>query len=612
MSGIFKRFIGLIVLTVIVFSSMYIMYVLSSDVDEYTIENQLIQQEIYIDQTKLAIQNFFEQLNHSLNFLTKNKNIINSNEESRLLLHDYYEAHSSELQAITRISAEGKIIYTYPVIKEIIGIDVSSQKHNAEIIKTQKPVISDVFLTVQGYRALVYAYPIFNNDKYDGCISLVIPFDYLAKKYLHNLLISKNGTSFIISEAGIELYCSNNEHIGRSVLDSDIIEYANEELYEKMLQTKDGILEYNSTGENGDDYGKRIAVYKSVPIGNTFWSIAIIISEAEILSANRGFLLKLTILFLLISFGALFLLYFYARQRRKSRRIINEKEQKYKANLEKLVDRRTKELKELNDSLKADIIKRREIEKELNKAIEKVEKSEKIKSEFLAQMSHEIRTPVNTILSFTSLIKEELSPYADEDLKYGFSGISSASKRLIRTIDLILNMSDIQLGTHEYLPKEIDICIDVIEKLIVEYRQIVQEKNLKLNIKKSGPDLKVLGDSYSINQIFANLMDNAIKYTNTKGSITIECGRNKNEDLYVSVIDTGVGISEEYLPKLFEQFSQEDKGYTRKFEGNGLGLALVKKYCELNNAEIMVESKKNIGTKFTVIFNKNRPKERIN
>ena len=612
MSGIIKRFIGLIVLSVIVLSSMYIMYVLSADVDEYTIENQVIQQEIYINQTKLAIQNFFEQLNHSLNFLTKNNNIIEINKDSQLLIHDYYESHRAELKAITRISAEGKIVYTYPYIKEVIDLDVSKQKHNAEIIRTQKPVISDVFLTVQGYRALVYAYPIFNNNKYDGCISLVIPFDFLAKKYLQNLLIGKTGTSFIISEAGIELYCSNQEHIGRSVMVLGNEKFKNEKLYNDMLKNKDGILQFYSSNENGEEYGKQIAIYKSVPIGNTFWSIAIIINESEILRANRGLLLKLTILFTLISFGALFFLYFYARQRRKSRKLINDKEQKYKANLEKLVDQRTIELKELNDSLKSDIIKRRQIERELNKAIEKVEKSEKIKSEFLAQMSHEIRTPVNTILSFTSLIKEELSPYADEELKYGFTGISSASKRLIRTIDLILNMSDIQLGTHEYFPKEIDICIDVLEKLIVEYRPIAHEKNLKISIKKSEANLKILGDSYSINQIFANLIDNAIKYTNTKGSITIECGRDKNDNLYVSVIDTGVGISAEYIPKLFEQFSQEDKGYTRKFEGNGLGLALVKKYCELNNAEILVESKKNIGTKFTVIFDKNRPKKRIN
>ena len=606
-----KRIIAVVAILGVIVSSSYVMYVLSSEVDQQTLEQQIQQQEIYANQASLSIQNFFDQFNHSLAFLTTKDDIINFTSNSKVFMQDYFVSHSEELSAITRISAEGKIIYTYPFVEEVIGRDVSEQKHNAEIIRNHKPVISDVFLTVQGYRALVYAYPIIEKNEYKGCISLVIPFEYIAKKFLNIIKIGAGGSSFIISEEGIELYCSEKDHIGRSIFNFDLKMDAYEKLGQKMLQKKDGIAEYLIQDEKTKEFIKRIAVYKSVPIENTFWSLAVVVNEEEVLKANRGFLLKLILLFGIISFGVLIFLYIYARQRRKSRRLINEKEQKHKENLEKLVEKRTIELKSLNDSLKDDILKRRKIEEELNKAIEIVEKSEKIKSEFLAQMSHEIRTPVNTILSFSSLIKEELSLYADEDLIYGFTGIESASKRLIRTIDLILNMSDIQLGTHEYFPKEIDICTDILENLVVEYRVPVHEKKIKVNLKKMDPNLKVVGDSYTINQIFANLIDNAIKYTK-EGSISIECGRNKVDELYVSVIDTGVGISEDYLPKLFDQFSQEDKGYTRKFEGNGLGLALVKKYCELNNSEITVESKKNIGTKITVTFDKNRPEKRRN
>ena len=251
-----------------------------------------------------------------------------------------------------------------------------------------------------------------------------------------------------------------------------------------------------------------------------------------------------------------------------------------------------------------DIIKRKEIEKELKETVNKVEKSEKIKSDFLAQVSHEIRTPINTILSFSSLIKDELAQHADEELKYSFSGIQSAGNRLIRTIDLILNMADVQAGTHDYIPKEIDVCGDIIKNLAAEYKGQIKEKNLKLEIIDKSENTKIVADSYSVNQIFANLIDNAIKYT-SEGSITIVCDRNSNNAMIVSVIDTGLGIAQDYIPKLFEEFSQEDRGYTRKYEGNGLGLALVKKYCELNKAEIIVESEKGIGSKFTVKFSNN-------
>jgi len=165
-------------------------------------------------------------------------------------------------------------------------------------------------------------------------------------------------------------------------------------------------------------------------------------------------------------------------------------------------------------------------------------------------------------------------------------------------------MSDIQLGTHEYIPRELDIYKDIIENLIIEYKVQVNEKKIELNVNNKTDNLRFVADEYTVHQIFANLIDNAIKYTH-EGRVIVESKRNNNDELSVSVIDTGVGISEDYIPKLFDEFSQEDGGYTRKFEGNGLGLALVKKYCELNKAEIKVESKKGKGSKFTVTFSQN-------
>ncbi len=95
-------------------------------------------------------------------------------------------------------------------------------------------------------------------------------------------------------------------------------------------------------------------------------------------------------------------------------------------------------------------------------------------------------------------------------------------------------------------------------------------------------------------------MDNAIKYTK-QGSITTTIFK-KGGNLCLEVSDTGIGIDDEYLPHLFEPFSQEEHGYTRKFEGNGLGLALIYKFCELNSAEIFVKTQKGKGTKFTIVF----------
>ena len=272
--------------------------------------------------------------------------------------------------------------------------------------------------------------------------------------------------------------------------------------------------------------------------------------------------------------------------------------------MEGLVKARTAELDALNKTLKEDIKRREQIEEELKRAIVRVEKSEKLKTEFLAQMSHEIRTPINTILSFSNLIKDELEKYADEELRYGFSGMQSAGIRIIRTIDLILNMSELQTDTYEYKPKRVDIYNDVITKLKLEYGWLAEEKGLDFIISGNFENTIVYADEYAVFQIFANLIDNAIKYTNS-GKIEIKFNSNETDHLKISVSDTGIGISEEFLPNLFTTFTQEEGGYTRKFEGNGLGLALIKKYCELNKAEIEVESKKHVGSTFTVLFPQN-------
>jgi len=229
-------------------------------------------------------------------------------------------------------------------------------------------------------------------------------------------------------------------------------------------------------------------------------------------------------------------------------------------------------------------------------------KADKLKTEFLAQMSHEIRSPVNVILSFSNLIKSEVGDKIDPEIRAGFSSIFHSGKRIIRTIDLLLNMSEMQTGTYDYIPREINIKTDVIEGLILEYKPFAKEKNISMELIEEAEIKNMYLDEYTVNQIFANLIDNALKYTHS-GSIKIRIGK-KNNQYFVSVEDSGIGIKQEYIPFLFDAFTQEEQGYKRRFEGNGLGLALVKKYCELNSADIKVESKKGVGTKFTVTFSR--------
>ncbi len=239
--------------------------------------------------------------------------------------------------------------------------------------------------------------------------------------------------------------------------------------------------------------------------------------------------------------------------------------------------------------------------KELQIEADKAERANKLKSEFLAQISHEIRTPVNTIMNWTSLIQLEFEGRLPDDLKDSFISIENAATRLLRTIDLVLNMSDLETGTYEVFPTELFLKEDVIKPIYKEFTKNNKNKNLEFKLLGNGKDFAVTADKYSLNQIMANLIDNAFKYTKD-GTIEIDVIK-EDDKIAVKIKDTGIGISEEYLPNLFDKFSQEEQGYTRKYEGTGLGLSLVKKYCEINNCEIKVDSVKGQGTTFKIIFN---------
>lgn len=246
-----------------------------------------------------------------------------------------------------------------------------------------------------------------------------------------------------------------------------------------------------------------------------------------------------------------------------------------------------------------DISEIKKVQKELVHALKKAEESDRLKSAFLAQMSHEIRTPLNVILASIPLIADEVQS-DDEEVKIVLDSVKSAGKRLQRTIDMILSMSSVQSGNYKPTFESFDL-IEDLQNMVNEFKSLGEEKGLELRFKPQCKNAFIVADRYTVNQIFQNLINNAIKYT-LKGFIEVSIAQSQFKRTKVFIKDSGIGMSEEYLRNIFTPFSQEDVGHKRQFEGNGLGLALVKKYVELNDATIEVESKKNLGSEFTVTF----------
>jgi len=270
--------------------------------------------------------------------------------------------------------------------------------------------------------------------------------------------------------------------------------------------------------------------------------------------------------------------------------------------LHKIKNRQTTYTFEILAGQAAIAINNAQVYEQLEIAKEKSEASNRLKTDFLAQISHEIRTPINAMLSFSSYLKDELEESITDDVAVGFDMIESGGRRLIRTIDLILNMSEVQAGTYEPSFKNIELESHLLKPIISEYRNLAEGRKLKLYYTSGlEPKQTINCDRHTVAQILIQLLDNAVKYTEI-GHLEVIVDKDENDQIFIEIKDTGIGISEKYLTKLFTPFSQEDTGYTRKYEGTGLGLALVKKYADINGAEIVVESEKGCGSSFRLIF----------
>lgn len=246
-----------------------------------------------------------------------------------------------------------------------------------------------------------------------------------------------------------------------------------------------------------------------------------------------------------------------------------------------------------------DITQIKKVQAELSRALEKAKESDSLKSAFLAQMSHEIRTPLNVILPSIKLMADDLGS-KDSEMASILNAVENAGKRLQRTIDMILSMSAVQSGN--YKPKfETFSLAEELKNLSQEFAQVARDKGLKLYYSNNTSGSQISADRYTIGQIFQNLVGNAVKYTHS-GYVSVSIEDYDENNLIVKIEDSGIGIGSKYLNNLFSPFSQEDSGQTRKYEGNGLGLALVKEYVTLNKGQISVQSEKYRGTVFSVVF----------
>jgi len=246
-----------------------------------------------------------------------------------------------------------------------------------------------------------------------------------------------------------------------------------------------------------------------------------------------------------------------------------------------------------------DITAWKRAEEALEQALIEARNANSLKDQFIANITHEIRTPLTTITGFTARLRESLEDRLDPNEEDFFKFINNSSERLLRTVDSIINISELEAGTLRLDSKKhrLGQLIQLIcEKLLPD----AEAKGLKLECLLQTDEDEAIFDQFSIFHSVQNILQNAIKYTD-QGGVTVQLDR-EDEHLKLTFTDTGIGISDEYRLRMFQVFSQESEGLAKDYQGIGLGLALTKRYLDMNNVKIHVESEKGLGSTFTLLF----------
>lgn len=234
---------------------------------------------------------------------------------------------------------------------------------------------------------------------------------------------------------------------------------------------------------------------------------------------------------------------------------------------------------------------------EIQNAYEELSRVDKIKTDFMAIASHELRTPLGVILGYATFLKED----AQGELSTHAEMVLNAAIKLRSLVEEMTNMNLLRVGTLD-LQKSPAILQQIIVRAYEEITQTVKAKGQSVKLDLPKAPLKVLVDTGKIERVFSNILNNAVRFTPDKGEITIKMFV-KNNEFWVQVADTGIGIPKSELKKIFQEFYQVEDHMTRRFGGMGLGLAIAKGIVDMHNGRIWAESEgEGMGATFYVVL----------
>jgi PAS domain S-box-containing protein len=250
-----------------------------------------------------------------------------------------------------------------------------------------------------------------------------------------------------------------------------------------------------------------------------------------------------------------------------------------------------------------DVTELKYAEEDMRRARDKEQRANRAKSEFLSRTSHELRTPLNAIMGFAEfLIEGKPGPLNPKQKEY-LQDIYDSGQHLLGLINGVLDLAKVEAGKIGLSLEKFSVGA-VVKSVCAGAEPIARKHSVRVDVAVSSELMEVTLDQQKFKQILYNLLSNAIKFTEGGGAVKIRVETQDAHHFKLVVKDTGIGIKSEDLPRLFQEFEQLESGSSRPYEGSGLGLALTKRFVELQGGVISVESEYGVGTTFSVVLPK--------
>jgi PAS domain S-box-containing protein len=313
-----KNYASSIRILVLSISVAYVVLFLTyGDFKQEMIEGLNARQMIHAKQAAKGIETFFNDYIEVLQNLARDEHLVLLDETGKMMMGEFLSSHPGEISIVTRIDDQGRILYPVPYDPAVVGQQVTQIEDFEEAKLTHKVVVSDVFTNRRGFKSIILHVPVLKEGSFDGTLAILLPFDFIAQRYIEDIRIGKDGYAWVISKNGIEISCPVPGHVGNSVFDNcrefpDILAMA-----QRMIRGEQGVATYTFDRLRGDVVSRTIkhAVFMPIRFGNTFWSIVVATPEDEVMASLHGLRNRLLLIamLLIIGLGVFFYLIFRTR-----------------------------------------------------------------------------------------------------------------------------------------------------------------------------------------------------------------------------------------------------------------------------------------------------------